>query len=73
MDLLGSGGGEELGGVEGGKLKGSLTDKSMAMMPPAGLALSPTLSLAKWLDYIPKASPKGLSLLGSLPHAWLKL
>lgn len=42
-------------------------------MPPVGFALSPSLSLAKWLDYIPKARPKGLSLIGPLLYAWLKL
>lgn len=34
---------------------------------------SPSLSLDKWLDYTTKTSAKGLSLLGPLPYAWLKL
>lgn len=34
---------------------------------------SPSLSLAKWLDYITKTSAKGFSLIGPLPYAWLKL
>lgn len=46
----------------------------MANMMPAGLALLPSLSFAKSVDYIPKANPQDLVLyLATSFFAWMKL